>query len=45
MLHGMGIPVAPNLEKLIDIKSWLETKLDRELPSRVGKAGIPKGFD
>lgn len=45
MLQGMGIPMAPNLEKLIEIKHWLEGRLERELPSRVGKAGIPKGFD
>ena len=26
-------------------KKWLEEKLERELPSRVGRAGIPKGFE
>lgn len=45
MLKGMGVPMSVNLEKLIHIKSWLEEKLERELPSRVGKAGIPKGFE
>lgn len=45
MLKGMGIPLDIDLEKLIHIKRWLEEKLERELPSRVGKAGIPKGFE
>jgi hydroxymethylglutaryl-CoA lyase len=45
MLKNMGAIQQLNLEKLIHIKEWLELKLERELPSRVGKAGIPKGFD
>ncbi|MCB0349805.1 MAG: hydroxymethylglutaryl-CoA lyase [Bdellovibrionales bacterium] len=45
MLKGMGIPLHADLEKLIGIKKWLEDKFERELPSRVGKAGIPKGFE
>jgi hydroxymethylglutaryl-CoA lyase len=45
MLKGMGVPLPINLEKLIQIKGWLEEKLERELPSRVGKAGLPKGFE
>jgi hydroxymethylglutaryl-CoA lyase len=45
MLRGMDIPLAPKLEKLLEIKHWLESRLERELPSRVGRAGIPKGFD
>lgn len=45
MLKGMGIPLQIDLEKLIQIKVWLEQKLDRELPSRVGRAGVAKGFE
>ena len=45
MLNGMGIPSPVRIDKMIALKKWLEERLERELPSRVGKAGIPKGFD
>lgn len=45
MLRGMGLSFSIDLEKLIQIKIWLEQKLERELPSRVGRAGISKGFE
>ncbi len=45
MLKGMGVQLSADLDKLISIKIWLEEKLERELPSRVGKAGVPKGFE
>lgn len=45
MLKGMGVSTPVDLEKLIHLKRWLEEKLERELPSRVGKAGIPKNMD
>jgi hydroxymethylglutaryl-CoA lyase len=45
LLKGLGVSTPVDLEKLILVKRWLEDKLERELPSRVGKAGIPKGFD
>jgi len=45
MLQGLGQPTRGDLQKLIDVKHWLEGKLDRPLPSRVGQAGIPKGFE
>lgn len=45
MLKGLGISTQIDLEKLIQIKIWLEGKLERELPSRVGRAGIAKGFE
>jgi hydroxymethylglutaryl-CoA lyase len=45
MLKGMGVHSSVDLAKLIQIKHWAEEKLGRELPSRVGKAGLAKGFD
>lgn len=45
MLRGMGHAHSIDIEKLIGIKKWLEDKLERELPSRVGRAGIAKGFE
>ncbi|OFZ15444.1 MAG: hydroxymethylglutaryl-CoA lyase [Bdellovibrionales bacterium RBG_16_40_8] len=42
MLKGMGIFLNIDIEKLIQIKKWAEEKLERELPSRVGKAGLPE---
>jgi hydroxymethylglutaryl-CoA lyase len=45
MLKGMGVPVSIDLEKLINTALWAQQKLERELPSRVSRAGIPKGFD
>lgn len=41
LLRGLGYHVSADIEKLIAIKKWMEEKVDRELPSRVGKAGLP----
>ena len=45
LLKGLGLNLSIDIEKLILVKKWLEEKLERELPSRVGKAGLAKGFD
>lgn len=42
MLQGMGFDTGVNLEALIPINKWMGDKVGRELPSRVGRAGLPK---
>jgi hydroxymethylglutaryl-CoA lyase len=42
MLHGMGFKTGINLEKLIQVSRWMAEKMEKALPSRVGKAGMPK---
>jgi hydroxymethylglutaryl-CoA lyase len=42
MVHGMGFDTGLDLQKLIDINKWMAGKIGHELPSLVGKAGIPK---
>lgn len=41
MLHGMGFKTGIELDKLIQMKPFLEGKIGRALPSRVGAAGLP----
>src|SRR5690606_29067683 len=41
MMRGLGYNTPISLEKLIETKSFLESKLGHDLPSRVGKAGLP----
>ncbi len=41
MVHGMGFETGLDLQKLIDTNVWMAEKIGHELPSRVGKAGIP----
>ena len=42
MLHGMGYDTGINLKELIAINKWMTQEIGHELPSRVGKAGLPK---
>lgn len=42
MLHGMGYDTGISLEKLLPINKWMTEQIGHELPSRVGKAGLPK---
>jgi hydroxymethylglutaryl-CoA lyase len=42
MLHRMGFKTGIDLEALIPINKWMAGKIGHELPSRVGKAGLPK---
>ena len=42
MLHGMGFSTGIDLEALIPINKWMAGKIGHELPSRVGRAGLPK---
>jgi hydroxymethylglutaryl-CoA lyase len=42
MLHGMGYKTGIDLEKLIEINKWMTEKIGHELPSKVGKAGLPR---
>jgi len=39
LIKGMGYGSPASIEKMIAIKKWMEEKLGRELPSKVGKAG------
>lgn len=41
MLEGMGYPTGVSLEKLIQVKDWIETKVGHALPSHVGRSGLP----
>ncbi len=42
MLHKMGFSTGIDLEKLIHLNKLMTAELGHELPSRVGKAGLPK---
>jgi hydroxymethylglutaryl-CoA lyase len=41
MLHGMGYHTGINLEALPALNKWISEKVGHELPSRVGRAGLP----
>ncbi len=42
MLERMGFETNIQIEKLIELNRWMEKQVGRDLPSRVGKAGLPK---
>lgn len=42
MIHGMGYTTGINLAALLPINKWMAEKIGHELPSRVGRAGLPK---
>ncbi len=42
MLHGMGFRTGIDIEELFKINKWLSQKINRDLPSRVGRALLPK---
>lgn len=42
MLHGMGFTTGCNLSKLIELNQWISKAIGKTLPSKVGKAGLPK---
>jgi hydroxymethylglutaryl-CoA lyase len=42
MLHGMGFETGIDLEKLIKLNRIIGAKVGHELPSLVGKAGLPR---
>lgn len=44
MLHRMGFKTGLNLEKLIETSRWLGPKMNHDLPSKVTKAGLPRGM-
>lgn len=41
MLHGMGFRTGVDLAKLVAMRPWIESRIGRQLPSRVGQAGVP----
>jgi hydroxymethylglutaryl-CoA lyase len=45
MLHGMGHTTGIDLAALLPINKWMAEKIGHELPSRVGKAGLPKTIE
>jgi hydroxymethylglutaryl-CoA lyase len=42
MFEGMGLKTGIDIPKLIEVNHWLAKLMDRTLPSKVGKAGLPK---
>jgi hydroxymethylglutaryl-CoA lyase len=42
MFEGMGLKTGVNLPKLIEVNQWLSKQMDKQLPSKVGKAGLPR---
>ncbi len=42
MLHGMGFDTGIDLEKLVKLNKVIGSKVGHELPSLVGKAGLPR---
>jgi hydroxymethylglutaryl-CoA lyase len=44
LLNREGAKVDVDLEKLILVNKWLDKILARQLPSKVGRAGLPKHF-
>jgi hydroxymethylglutaryl-CoA lyase len=42
MLHGMGHSTGVDIGKLLEINKWIAQKVEHELPSRVGRAGLPR---
>ena len=41
LLEGEGIPTGVDLEALIDVSSWLEGVLGRQLEGQLYRAGVP----
>jgi len=42
MLHRMGMKTGLDLEALIEASRWLQPQMNRELPSKVARAGTPR---
>jgi len=42
MLQGMGHQTGIDLSELIKINHWMTEQIQHELPSRVGRAGLPR---
>jgi hydroxymethylglutaryl-CoA lyase len=42
MLHRMGYVTGIDIQQLIEINKWMSGEIGRELPSRVGRAGLPR---
>ncbi|MES2767819.1 MAG: hydroxymethylglutaryl-CoA lyase [Bdellovibrionota bacterium] len=42
MFDGMGVKTGVDLAKLIEVNHWMTKQMEKALPSRVGKAGLPK---
>lgn len=42
MFEGMGLSTGIDLLKLLEVNRWISQRIDKSLPSKVGKAGFPK---
>lgn len=42
MFEGMGLKTGIDLPRLIEVNHWMTKQMDKPLPSKVGKAGLPK---
>jgi hydroxymethylglutaryl-CoA lyase len=42
MLHRMGLKTGLDLEALIQASRWLQPQMNRDLPSKVARAGLPR---
>jgi hydroxymethylglutaryl-CoA lyase len=42
MLERMGVKTDLHMGRLIETNRWLQSKMNRELPSKVGRAGLPQ---
>jgi hydroxymethylglutaryl-CoA lyase len=41
MFRGMNVETGVNLEKDIELNHWMAANMEKELPSKLGKAGLP----
>ncbi len=39
LFHGLGVETGFDLPKLVTLNKWLSHKMNKELPSKVGKVG------
>lgn len=42
MFEGMGVKTGVSLAKLLEVNQWMSEQMEKTLPSKVGKAGLPK---
>jgi hydroxymethylglutaryl-CoA lyase len=41
LLKGLGIKSSVDIEKLISLRDWMESKIGHDLPGKVSRAGLP----
>ena len=45
MLEGEGLATGVDLAKLIEVGRWISSELGRENASKLGRAGLPRGYE